>query len=875
MQATYGCGDAAITTLGSAFEKKTIEYSSRFLAYGTLSSPNQRCDNNVVVGGFHTIDFSSLYYDPIVTSTTTKAGCPPFVNPRLSLPAELTDIDPAWKTCQPLHYGAFDPPRALTAANGPLGPPKVGQKPAPALEPTHVPMIMGSESGLPIPTAQAGTPPAIPAPTAPPVQDPPHTAGENVPSENPPHEPAPQPELGGAKQPSPVPNQDIPSASQPPNGSPGGIPRPDDSTSNVDSTPPEAPAPNIPPLAAQDPPSTALEQPVPPKQEVPTALQNPGTSAANDPSSHDSPPVVPVVALPNAPASNSPSSGPFVLLPEDQLPPAAAPHNDYAPSVQAVPGKTVSSDGASGEGGHAPNLQPQGPVIVALPPGPASEDHPPSNNDQHTGGGSGAPSVPVLGSIEPSTAQGPAPVPGSSNNQNGVVQNNKNDELNVGGGSAAPSPGNAILIGLSGSSRPENVFPEQQSGSGAVNPGTSARPSPPRLAVLETPTPLNVEGHPVDIDLNGGGIIIAGSTVASGQQVTIGKTPVSVNKGNLVIGGATHAFVDQAQQPNPSTIFIETTQQHTLAPGGVATISGKLTTNIGASPVVLSQVTSVPISTVDAAVAAQNEIAYSPSIIHSQQVQRQTLAPGSVATINGIATTNTGPTAIILSETKNTPIATTFIPQAPVPALVETTIYSSSFASYTLAPGAVTTIDGTPTTNTFSTPLTLSIKTRIPIATSTVPTFNQDRKPAQIYKVNGRLLTATSGIYGVSEISAVPTGKGKAVTIGLVDPENGSTTRTTVVVLPTDIADKYLGLSDKNATTSSGGERTSSGLSFGFTSPTEDATGGRGGASGTASSSSAPVVSAAAVGGRRRRRRFGFGFWEEMPILLPFLFLLM
>ena len=70
----------------------------------------------MVVDGFHTIDFTSLFYNPIATATTTKAGCPPYVNPRLSLPAGLTDIDPSWASCEPLFYGAFDPPRVIKKA---------------------------------------------------------------------------------------------------------------------------------------------------------------------------------------------------------------------------------------------------------------------------------------------------------------------------------------------------------------------------------------------------------------------------------------------------------------------------------------------------------------------------------------------------------------------------------------------------------------------------------------------------------------------------------------------------------------------------------------------------------------------------------------
>lgn len=104
--------------VGPSYAAKTIGYSSRFLAYGTVTNPGPNCDEQYIEGGFHTIDFSELYYTPIVTSTVYKPGCTPYANPRLSLPADLIDVVPAWETCQPLFYGAFDPPSILTKASG-------------------------------------------------------------------------------------------------------------------------------------------------------------------------------------------------------------------------------------------------------------------------------------------------------------------------------------------------------------------------------------------------------------------------------------------------------------------------------------------------------------------------------------------------------------------------------------------------------------------------------------------------------------------------------------------------------------------------------------------------------------------------------------
>ncbi|KAL9124105.1 MAG: hypothetical protein Q9217_006535 [Psora testacea] len=155
LRATVTCGESSLRTIGPSYDQKTIGYSSKFLAYGTLSSPDQRCDANVVVDGFHTIDFTSLYYTPIITSTTQKAGCPPYVNPRISLPAELTDVDPSWKSCEPLFYGAFDPPRAIHKA-GALAPPPTEPGPVTTAIPDKAP------PSSPVPPADS---PAVPAPT--------------------------------------------------------------------------------------------------------------------------------------------------------------------------------------------------------------------------------------------------------------------------------------------------------------------------------------------------------------------------------------------------------------------------------------------------------------------------------------------------------------------------------------------------------------------------------------------------------------------------------------------------------------------------------------------------------------------------------------
>ena len=140
LQATQSCGSTDIRTFSPSFAEKTLAYSSSFLAYGTVLNPGPNCDEYEVAGGFHTINFSNLYYTPIVTSTISKEGCPPIVNPRVSLPAELTNVAPSWASCEPLFYGAWDPPSAITKASQ-LAPVRNGGNPVTAVEAITTPTV--------------------------------------------------------------------------------------------------------------------------------------------------------------------------------------------------------------------------------------------------------------------------------------------------------------------------------------------------------------------------------------------------------------------------------------------------------------------------------------------------------------------------------------------------------------------------------------------------------------------------------------------------------------------------------------------------------------------------------------------------------------
>lgn len=674
LQATYGCGSDAITTLGSAFVKKTIGYSSRFLAYGTLSSPNQQCNQNVVVGGFHTIDFSSLYYNPIITSTTTKAGCPPYVNPRLSLPAELTDVDPAWATCQPLFYGAFDPPRVLSKDNGPLGPPPQVNKPAPAPAPAHDPVITKTQEVVPVAATQAPAPPVIPAPTpaapgkAPESAQGPVKQASSTPVDGTP-EPAPEPPVGVSNPHLPGGDKGAPTQSQPSVGShgkdlgpatPGNLPAekpapvPAGPSANNENRPttPQPPTQDNQIPANQGLPSNSEPQLGLPGEQAPPAIPvNPpnspaGVPAVASPQAPSSPRIVPVVAVPGLAPQGPQGAGRIVTLPNDT--PLQVPS---APGGQTPPAN--ANPGGEGGGTIADGSQ---------------QD---STNSPVKGGALDAPSGPMIVALAPAAPEVSLGVAGNEGQPLGVGNPSPSSGTQSGGGGSAPQGlANPIILGLSGApppaEQPQNGQGDDQSPSGDTPPPLQG---PPRLAVLETPTALAVGTHSVDIASNGG-IVVAGQTIASGQQGTIDNTPIKVDaSNNVIIAGTPHAFASAPAADQPSvlnTFFAETTQALTLAAGASSAISGTLTTN-------------------------------------------------------------TATTAVVIPYETQIPITTTATPQ----------------------------------------------------------------QAQQIFELNGQLVTSTSGVYVVSEIPKLSSG-GTAVTIGLVDAQNGETTATTVVTVPSSLAGAFV-----------------------------------------------------------------------------------
>ena len=139
------------------------------------------------------INYTLLQYPTTLTSYGPfQSSTPPVY---LSLPADLSLVDPAWKGCLPEEYGALDPPRALSTASAlvsqDLGPrPSQSASPGSRIAPAYVPA-----TPTPVPNDPGKTSPQLPYPV--PEQPDPSTVSD-VKQTADPSEPKP-PDLGIAR----------------------------------------------------------------------------------------------------------------------------------------------------------------------------------------------------------------------------------------------------------------------------------------------------------------------------------------------------------------------------------------------------------------------------------------------------------------------------------------------------------------------------------------------------------------------------------------------------------------------------------------------------------------------------------------------------
>lgn len=452
-------------------------------------------------------------------------------------PAELTDVDPAWKSCQPLWYGAFDPPRILTKV-GQLGPPAIGSGAVTSVGPI-VQALPATVQATPTPATPASTPAKATPTTQPPQQDPSIPPPQNSPAKvSPPQAPqvappqaappAPPPQAAPPQSPqqaaSPAPSP-VPPPS-PPSPPPHGVQSPQDSA-------PKAPLPQAPPPTQPGkfqpspalPVSSANQQPAsstanPPKSE-PAAVASPKTAQTEPssllldpgsgnlvqggPPSHSASPAAPVVQQSPQNTGVPPNIDPPLLASPKpvQNPPEPLfvdPGNGNL--LQIKPSSTSTSSGSSGS-------QPAPQV-----PADALGSKPPLQKDQKSPESSPSPLFfnPSNGQIVPgNTPRPPVPSEGLGNQQ--VPQ-----------GSASP-PAISLLPSVAPNT-PSPLFLDPGNGNIVQgNPPTSPMrstaafnaPPPPAGSTLpsvssEALPPLSVDGKSVPVKkLPGGEINVAGT----------------------------------------------------------------------------------------------------------------------------------------------------------------------------------------------------------------------------------------------------------------------------------------------------------------------------------------------------------------------------
>ena len=188
LRGVYDCDDNySMPNLGSTHDEVTIGYPPGALSTGVCYHTNWRA-----------INYTELYYPPPDYEVVTQAACSMDIgdprtidsdhilagSPIISLPGDITQIDPLWRTCIPARPGGYDPPRVLSKADNlvptPTPPPVTQAKPEPSAT-----LQLPAETGAPrTPSgADIGQGPQDPKPSGTNSQDP-STPGSVDPQES-------------------------------------------------------------------------------------------------------------------------------------------------------------------------------------------------------------------------------------------------------------------------------------------------------------------------------------------------------------------------------------------------------------------------------------------------------------------------------------------------------------------------------------------------------------------------------------------------------------------------------------------------------------------------------------------------------------------
>ena len=747
LQATYGCNGGPITTFGSAYERKTIGYPPRFLAYGTLSSPDQRCNENVVVDGFHTIDFMDLYYHPITTSVTSKAGCPPYVNPRLSMPAELTDVDAAWKTCQPLFYGAFDPPRVLTSVKGPLDPLPTHGSPESKPPSTSHPAVTTSHEITPTPASakQGSHTPTMPTPTS-------DTTPSNQADKQDPKEDIEQPQglashiIFGFLGPK---------------------------TSDV---------------------STSSESNEIAGGSIPTVGKSPGSSTLENPSLATSTPLAisAHTALPTQQAIVVSSSG---LALEPQVESEGT--SGFAGTSKIAAGKTAKTIVQQTQSPVENTLYVSTTQVHTLAVDAAMT----IEGSLTTNTGSSAVTLSVLTSVAIATPVAiHSPLEDPKEDTGRVVYS-----LNVETYTFQPHETFTKDEGISVNTAPTAVIVTQTSSiplaySSLDNPRQDVGHviytidvktntiQPDQVVTGEMGTFTNTALTAIVLTQTSS-IPLAYSSLQDSQQDvdrvifsidaetnTLQPNQVATHNGELVTNTASTAMVVTQTSSIPLATIANSLQDvnrviysiavvtNPVQPNHVATNNGEVFTNTAPTAMLVTQTSSIPLVTIADSRQDVDRLVYSIAVVTN------TLQPNQVATNNGQAFTNTASTAMVFTQTSSIPLVAIDKPTHKV----LSTLYETSIITSSISPGAVFTVSGSRTTNTANSALVLTSMVQVPTSTATL--FPADIPGlGLISNVNSQPATQVISVDEFSEKHTATGAPSEHFTLVFADGKNRST----------------------------------------------------------------------------------------------------
>ncbi|KAI4173732.1 MAG: hypothetical protein LQ346_008360 [Caloplaca aetnensis] len=643
-----------------------------------------RCVNSIGIGQGHNsvvwepINYSDLY-DPIPLTKSLSRIDRCFTNrkdndiwgdwmrkPFISLPQDVSELDPTWTTCSGVAIGAMDPPRALVPAAGFEDPPPS----VPADPPSSGPITQSAPS---LPTATPGktVPDPVPLPTPKPVK-----------GTDPNLQPLPQPK---PKDDPPTDPHDPSIDPQPEPPSPSPIVKSPSKSPAVAAPQPQEPSPNPPVVKPTgdngEGSGDGLDVQPPTRGDRPGPEQPSDDRAKQPPANPDPLKSISAVLFPNPSpivSSGKPGSdgvtGDQVPKGQQQQPTPSDQGGGSSPGGKddSTPGQ-IQSD-SQGTGSKPGSDHPT--TVDAQDQSTAPKDQSNANGDStvHDGGHSGfeskgQPQPEGSGNIdksETSSGTGSASPNGSGNSE--VVSKGdtsspaKSPEVQfdsgprtfafvsnapppvVGSHTIARAPDGAAVVGTA------TIYP----GEAQIVQGTPVSIAPDAIVVgsstfavtppekAETPAEA-----PVISQVPGGGLVVGSKTIMPGNQDSINGHEVSVGPSNVFVDGKSIAF--PAMTPPPSIPLniggVQVSRgsgnrvvigDSTYKPGAQLTVSGH-TVSVGSGEVKIDGTAhSIP-----------GTPAGSPLLVDGQSVFKAsdsrvivgtaTLTPGSVTTVGGHA----------------------------------------------------------------------------------------------------------------------------------------------------------------------------------------------------------------------------------------------